>query len=77
MQHRIKNILIVSNPYDAYVMEEDGGLMEHVFTRHRGISLINPPKFIIVSTAEEALEKVKGRYSTLVDAPIPLVNVVI
>ena len=58
MSHRIQNILVVSNPYDAFVMEEDGGLMEHVFTSYRGISLINPPKFTLVSTGKEALEKV-------------------
>ena len=55
MPHRISKVLIVSNPYDAFVMQEDGGMMEHVFTSYRGVSLNSFPRFTVVSTAKTAL----------------------
>jgi hypothetical protein len=55
MPHRVSKVLIVSNPYDAFVMQEDGGLMEHVFTSYRDVSLTSIPRFTVVSTAKTAL----------------------
>lgn len=55
MPHRVGKILIVSSPYDAFVMQEDGGMMEQVFTAYRGVSLTSPPRFTVVSTAKKAL----------------------
>ena len=31
MQHRIYNVLIVANPYDAFMLEDDGRVDEKVF----------------------------------------------
>ncbi|MBF0297940.1 MAG: phosphoenolpyruvate synthase PpsA [Oligoflexia bacterium] len=56
MPYRVKEILIVSSPYDAFIMEEDGGLMEHVFASDRGMNMTYPPRFTIVSTIRGALD---------------------
>ncbi|MCK5883543.1 MAG: hypothetical protein KAG61_07625 [Bacteriovoracaceae bacterium] len=56
MPNRVKNILVVSSPYDAFIMEQDGGLLEHVFMQVRGISLVEPPRFTVVSSGDEAFE---------------------
>lgn len=61
MPHRVRRILIVSSPYDAFVMEEDGGVLDHVFMRFRGISLVEPPNFTVVSNYEKALEIVEPK----------------
>ncbi|MBF0442852.1 MAG: phosphoenolpyruvate synthase/pyruvate phosphate dikinase [Oligoflexales bacterium] len=55
MPNRVAKILIVSSPYDAFVMQEDGGMMEQVFTSYRGLSLASIPRFTVVSTAKKAL----------------------
>jgi len=56
MPNRVREIMIISSPYDAFIMEEDGGLLEHVFMRVRGVSLIEPPKITVVSSFTEALD---------------------
>lgn len=56
MPNRVKNILVVSSPYDAFIMEQDGGLLEHVFMQVRGISLVEPPRFSVVSSGQEAFD---------------------
>ena len=67
MHHRVVNILIVSSPYDAYIMQEDGGILDNVFYSYRGLSLTTPPTFTKVRTAQEALKKVeKNKYDLIV-----------
>jgi CheY-like chemotaxis protein len=66
MPHRIKEILIVASPYDSFIMEEDGGLMEHVFTSYRGVSLVDPPKFTMVNRHAEAFRIVARKKFDLV-----------
>ncbi|MBL6989050.1 MAG: phosphoenolpyruvate synthase/pyruvate phosphate dikinase [Bacteriovoracaceae bacterium] len=66
MAHRVREILIISSPYDAFIMEEDGGLIEHVFMKFRGISLVEPPRFSVVPTATEALAMLKKHSFDLV-----------
>ncbi len=68
MPNRVRNILIVSSSYDAFIMEEDEGVLEHVFMRYRGISLIEPPIFTVVESSEEALEHIKVKKFDLVIA---------
>ncbi len=66
MPKRIRDILIVSSPYDAFVMEEDGGIIEHVFTTFRGLSLVEPPRFTTVTTSEDALNELHDKKFDLV-----------
>ncbi len=55
MAKKIRDILLVSTPYDAWIMEEDCRLSERIINEYRGLNLSNPPRFTWVATAEEAL----------------------
>ncbi len=55
MAHKVREILLVSTPYDAWVMQEDGRLSERIINEYRGLNLSHPPRFTWVATAEEAL----------------------
>lgn len=54
MTRRIYNVLIIANPYDAFMLEDDGRIEEKIFNEYMGLGLRYPPSFIKVSTPEEA-----------------------
>lgn len=56
MTHRIFNILIVANPYDAFMLEDDGRIDEKIFNEYTELGMRYPPTFTQVSTTEEAAE---------------------
>ncbi len=55
MANKVRDILLVSTPYDAWIMEEDCRLSERIIHEYRGLNLSNPPRFTWVATAGEAL----------------------
>ena len=55
MARKVRDILLVSTPYDAWILEEDCRLSERIIHEYRGLNLSNPPRFTWVSTAQEAL----------------------
>ncbi len=59
MTHRIFNILIVANPYDAFMLEDDGRIDEKIFDEYVELGSRYPPTFTQVSTTEEANEVLK------------------
>ena len=56
MTHRIFNVLIVANPYDAFMLEDDGRVDEKIFDEYVELGSRYPPTFTQVSTTEEANE---------------------
>ena len=54
MTRRIFNILLVANPYDAFMLEDDGRIDEKIFEEYTRLGLRYPPRFTQVSTEEEA-----------------------
>jgi CheY-like chemotaxis protein len=54
MTKRIFNVLLVANPYDAFMLEDDGRIDEKIFNEYANLSLRYPPRFTQVSTEEEA-----------------------
>lgn len=54
MQKRIFNVLIIANPYDAFMLEDDGRVDEKIFTEYMQLGLRYPPSFTQVCTIEEA-----------------------
>ena len=56
MTRRIFNVLIVANPYDAFMLEDDGRVDEKIFDEYMDLGLRYPPTFTQVSTTEEANE---------------------
>ena len=59
MTRRIFNILIVANPYDAFMLEDDGRIDEKLFDEYMELGLRYPPTFTQVSTTKEAEEVLK------------------
>ena len=53
MTKRIFNVLLVANPYDAFMLEDDGRIDEKIFNEYMNLSLRYPPRFTQVSTEEE------------------------
>lgn len=54
MTKRIFNVLLVANPYDAFMLEDDGRIDEKIFNEYMNLSLRYPPRFTQVSTEEDA-----------------------
>ena len=54
MTRRIFNVLIVANPYDAFMLEDDGRVDEKIFDEYMDLGLRYPPTFTQVTTTEEA-----------------------
>ena len=54
MTRRIFNVLIVANPYDAFMLEDDGRVEEKIYNEYMGLGLRYPPTFTQVSTIAEA-----------------------
>ena len=45
MTKRIFNVLLVANPYDAFMLEDDGRIDEKIFIEYMNLSLRYPPRF--------------------------------
>ena len=56
MMRRIYNVLIVANPYDAFMLEDDGRVEEKIYNEYVELGLRYPPTFTQVSTKEEAYQ---------------------
>ena len=56
MARRVFNVLLVANPYDAFMLEDDGRIDEKLFEEYTRLGLRYPPRFTQVSTPEEATQ---------------------
>jgi len=61
MKIKIQDILLVSSPYDAFLMEEDGSLSSKIINEYRGLNLSRPPRVTRTSSAYEALSYLKKK----------------
>ena len=59
MQRRIFNVLIIANPYDAFMLEDDGRVDEKIFSEYMQLGLRYPPSFTQVCTIEEARDAIE------------------
>ncbi|MCP5106055.1 MAG: phosphoenolpyruvate synthase, partial [bacterium] len=66
MNFRVREILLVSSFYDAFVLEEDGGLSERIFSEYIDLNLRFIPRVHRVSTAEDALSALKKGHFDMV-----------
>lgn len=66
MTRRIFHVLIVANPYDAFMLEDDGRVDEKIFDEYMDLGLRYPPTFMQVSTTEEADAAMKANDIDLV-----------
>jgi len=60
MTKRIFNVLLIANPYDAFMLEDDGRIDEKIFNEYVSLSLRYPPRFTQVSTEEEASQELSN-----------------
>ena len=59
MKKRIYHVLLVSSAYDAFILEDDGRIDEQIFNEYVSLNLRYPPQFILASSEEEAMVKLK------------------
>ena len=70
MTRRIFNVLLIANPYDAFMLEDDGRIDEKLFNEYAALSLRYAPRFTQVSTAAEAWEELgKNSFDLLIVMP--------
>ena len=43
MAFKIREIMLVSSPYDAFIIEEDGSLASRIINEYSGLNLSKPP----------------------------------
>ena len=66
MLKRVYNVLIVANPYDAFMLEDDGRVDEKIFSEYAKLGLRFPPRFLQVNNREEAEAQMAGGNINLV-----------
>jgi hypothetical protein len=66
MQIKVMNILLISSPYDAWVMEEDCKISERIVSEYRGLNLSSPPRLTWVSSVDEAMAMLDSQNFELV-----------
>jgi hypothetical protein len=67
MKFKVTKILLVSSLYDAFILEEDGLLMEQISDNYQDLALSSPPQVVRVPSGEEALKELRqGRYDLII-----------
>jgi hypothetical protein len=61
MANKVREVLLVSTPYDAWIMEEDVRLSERIIHEYRGLNLSNPPRLTWVSSVREAATMLENK----------------
>ena len=57
MSRRVKDILLISNLYDACIINEDCRLSERIAREYRGLRLSRPPRVTWAESADEAMHR--------------------
>ena len=66
MAIKIREILLVSSPYDAFIMEEDGSLASRIINEYSGLNLSQPPRVTRTNSGYAALEHLNEKKFDLV-----------
>jgi len=61
MKYRVAEILLVSTPYDGFVLEEDGQLSEQIYNQFADLNITSIPRIHRVSCLEEGLAVLQKR----------------
>lgn len=61
MQIKIREILLVSSPYDAFILEEDGSLASQLISEYKGLKLSIPPRVTRAASGSEAMDFLKKK----------------
>ena len=60
MKYKIKEILLISSIYDAYMLQHEGSIDENISQQFKRLDLTIPPRITLVTEGEEALELAKS-----------------
>ena len=66
MAYRVREILLVSSVYDAYIIEEDGTLEDRIWQQYADRGLSTVPRIRKVASVERALEAIRTERVDLV-----------
>ena len=67
MRFRVKEILLISSLYDAYIFEHDAALTEQIISEYQQLNLTTVPRITSVPTGDEALRKLmKNKYDLVI-----------
>ena len=66
MPFKVQEILLVSSPYDAYIMEEDNSMTSRIINEYLGLNLSRPPRITRASSADLALDILAEKMFNLV-----------
>jgi len=66
MARKVREILLVASPYDAFILEEDGSLASRIINEYSGLNLSHPPRVTRTASAEEAVGLLAHRAFDLV-----------
>jgi hypothetical protein len=66
MTFKIREILLVSSLYDAFIIEEEGLISEMVVGEYQDLLLSSPPRVTRVSSGKKALDKINSKNYDLV-----------
>jgi CheY-like chemotaxis protein len=66
MANKVGDILLVSSPYDAFIMEEEGRLSNRIIHEYKGLNLSRPPRLTWVSSAAEAFDRLEKKNFDLI-----------
>lgn len=67
MQKKVEQVLLISTSYEAWIMEEDCRLSEHIVHEYKGLNLSRPPRLTWVSSTRRALEALaRSRFDLVV-----------
>ncbi len=72
MQYRVKDILLISTFYDAYIFEHDARLSEQIVGEYHQLNLTTVPRITSVPNGEEALKALEtGRFDLMITTMRP------
>ncbi len=68
MAKKVGEILLVSCPYDAFIMEEEGRLSTRIINEYKGLNLSKPPRLTWVASALDAFQRLETKKFDLIIA---------
>ncbi len=74
MPHRVREILLVSSHYDAFILQEDGHLTEQILLEYKELSLSSSPQVTHAAHPAEALRMLQASRYDLVLLVVRVAN---
>lgn len=66
MPFKVREILLVANLYDAYIIEKEGRFTEHILGEYHHLNLTSLPRITGVTNTNEAMEMLRNKHFDMV-----------